>query len=568
MVSEDYARSAIPLAEKTVAIFGAGIAGLSAAHEFVKRGWTVSVYEPNPDAGGFFRSARVAGNGNMPTEYSWHGMGPWYHNVFDLLKQIAFDDEGSVFERALSRPIDFGVAPDEGKAVFDDSKSWMVDVRGMFRMTQLDRLCGAYLMIKTWTANRRSIERYSTLSAAEQWRKLLSPKAWSTFVSCFGPWIGSDWTHVSLHQAGLFFRRQLVTKPAHAHPADAEGPAWIQDARSGWLLLRGPSSEVWFDKWVRQLSESGVRFLFEETLHRFEFDGTRVTEAELVSGTRVHAALYVLATNPFAAADIVERNPALARLDQLCLFRPLVKGGPHTQVSFCIGFNETIRWPRKRCAVVLADSEFDLTIFAEEQVWAPGVELGAGVASLWTGTACVSSVPGRLYGLPLERCTKEQFIEEVKTQLLQCGSLDALIRDANNGRSLASFAFQKIEVWHEWTFSADGIRPRQPKWANTIYTQKFQPTQSTPLPNLLLAGAHTKTDADLWSIEAAVESGRRAAQVIEGDVVVLPQYRPTLLRFLGAVDDGLFAIHAPHVLDMILGAAVVAVSILLWVTLF
>ncbi len=554
--------------DKSVAIYGAGIAGLSAAHEFVKHGWHVSVYESNPTVGGFFRSARVAGNGNMPTEYSWHGMGPWYHNVFDLLKQIPFDDQGSVFDRALSRPIDFGVAPDHGKAEFDDSTGWIVDTRKMFRMTQLDRLRGAWVMMKTWASNRRSIEHYSTLNAAAQWRPALSSTAWATWVACFGPWIGSDWTHVSLHQAGLFFRRQLITRPGHNHPADAEGPAWVHKARSGWLLLRGPSNEVWFDKWVRHLGEEGVQFHCQETLRRFEYDGTRVVSGELESGTQAKAALHVLATNPFAAAEIIERTPALEVLDQLCLFKPLVKGGPHTQVSFCIAFQEFIHWPRERCAVVLADSEFNLTVFATEQAWAKDVERGDGVASLWTGTACVSNVPGRVYGLPVERCTKEQFIEEVKTQLLRCGSLDTLIRDANKGRSLGSFAVQKIEVWHEWNFSPDGIEPRQPKWANTIHTQRWQPTQRTPVPNLLLAGAHTRTDADLWSIEAAVESGRRAAKEVEPNVLVLPQYRPRILRLLGWLDDWSFKIHGPHVLEIFLAAVLVTIPVLAWIAIF
>lgn len=69
---------------RTVAVFGAGIAGLSAAHELARLGYQVRVFEADPDAGGFFRSARRPGDANMPTEYSWHGIGPWYHNVFDL----------------------------------------------------------------------------------------------------------------------------------------------------------------------------------------------------------------------------------------------------------------------------------------------------------------------------------------------------------------------------------------------------------------------------------------------------------------------------------------------------
>src|SRR5688500_16577339 len=103
---------------KTVAIYGAGIAGLTVAHELVRRGWRAAVYETNRDAGGFFRSARCRGDGNMPSEYSWHGFGPWYHNAFAVLREIAFDASGSVYDRGLSRPIDFGVAPDVGDAQF------------------------------------------------------------------------------------------------------------------------------------------------------------------------------------------------------------------------------------------------------------------------------------------------------------------------------------------------------------------------------------------------------------------------------------------------------------------
>lgn len=552
---------------RTVAIYGAGIAGLSAAHEFAKHGWQVSVYESNLEAGGFFRSARAAGDHNMPSEYSWHGLGPWYHNAFDLMREIPFDDKGCVYERALSRPVDFGVAPNVGAAQFDDAPGLFVDVCTMFRMTRRDRRRWAWLMLKTWVSNRRSLEYYSRLNAAEQWRPLLTPTGWSTWVACFGPWIGSDWTRVSLHQVGLFFRRQLITQPAHAHAADAEGPAWRQGARSGWLLLRGPSSEFWFDKWLAHLRTSGVQFHFSQKLHRLEFDGTQVTAALLDSGTRVDAAIHVLATNPFAAAEIIERTPELARLEQLRSFKPLIQDGPHTQVSFRIAFSEHILWPRKRCALVVADSEFNLTLFAEEQVWARSVDLGTGIESLWTGTSCVSSVPGQLYGLSVEQCTEAQFIEEVKAQLLRCEALDALIREANDGRPLASFAIRQIEVWHEWVFSPNGIRPRQPKWVNTVHTQAWLPTQATPVPNLVLAGAHTRTDADVWSIEAAVESGRRAARVIEPRVLILPQYQPAWLRVLGVLDDVLFRSGAPHVLDLLWITVATGLSVLVLVAI-
>jgi hypothetical protein len=163
----------------------------------------------------------------------------------------------------------------------------------------------------------------------------------------------------------------------------------------------------------------------------------------------------------------------------------------------------------------------------------------------------VSSVAGCVHGLPLEFCTKQQFIDEVQAQLLRCGSIDTLIRQANDGRGLASFPIVRVEVWHEWIFSPDGISGGEPKWVNSTRTQPFQPTQATPVVNLVLAGAHTRTAADVWSIEAAVESGRRAAQLVEPDVTVIAQHKPAWLRRLGRIDDRLYQFRAPHLLDLV-----------------
>ncbi len=551
---------------KSVAVFGAGIAGLSAAHEFVRLGYDVSVYEADSEAGGFYRSGRIPGDGNMPSEYSWHGMGPWYHNTFDLMHQIPFDESGSLYDRGLSRPIAFCVAPDNGKAAF---YSGLFHLPKMFQLGRWEGVRWAWLLIKTFASDCRSREHYSKLNAADQWKPLLSERGWRLWRATFGPWIGSDWTNVSLHQAGQFFLKQLTTKPTHPHKADDEGPAWTHGARDGWLLLRGPSSECWFDRWVSYLKKHGVQFFWQEPLSKLDYDGTAITAAQVGSGASVKAGVYVLATTPFAAVNILERTPSLADQEQLRLFRPLTQSGPHTQVGFRIAFSMKINWPRERTAVVIAESEFNLTLFAQEQVWRTDVALGDGVKSVWTGTACVASVPGRLYGLPLTKCTKDQFTKEVIAQLSSCDGLDLLVKEANNGRSWESFPIVRIEVWHEWLFSPDGITSAKPKWVNTTKTQPNQPTQATPVPNLVLAGAHTRTEADVWSIEGAVESGRRAARAIEPSVKVLPQYVSPCLRVIHAVDNACFAIGAPHVFDLLLFAGAIAlVAVLMLVALW
>ncbi len=532
---------------KSIVIFGAGIAGLSAAHELAQLGYSVSVYEATDQPGGFFRSSRLSQN-NMPTEYSWHGMGPWYHNTFDLMQHIPFNEKGSIYDLALSRPLDFGIFPDTDKAQFYVG---LKSIPEMFRMSTWEFIKWSYLMLKTWTSNNRSKIKYDKINAAQAWKPLLKDKAYKAWRSCFGPWFGSDWPKVSLQTTGEFFKKQLTSKPPHPHKADQDGPAWTQDAGIGWLLLKGPSSEYWFNPWVKYLKEKGVKFFWEKALTKLEFDGATIIAA-FCGGKNIQGEIYILALNPFITADILSENPALEEQEELKLFKPLIQGGPHTQVSFRLAFSEKIKFPRVRTAIVVSDSEFNLTLFAEEQVWDKEVDLGQNIRSLWTGTSCISSVPGRIYHKPVNTCTKEEFIEEVKAQIFSCGALNDLIKEANNGRGLKEFPLIKIEVWREWEFSSAGIKPLQPKWVNTTNTQAYLPTQKTPVSNLFLAGAHTKTQAQVWSIEGAVESGRRAAKSIDDRVKVIDQYIPLWIKSLSKVDDILYAIKAPQFIDTIL----------------
>lgn len=543
------------LKDNKVAVFGGGIAGLTVAHELSKKGYIVTVYESNPDAGGFFRSAIRKEDKNTPSEYSWHGFGPWYHNVYDIMKQIPFDDESSVYDRSLSRPISYGLVPD--KIPKEYNEQYVFDMFKGFNMTSLSRVRWSWLMLKTWASNRRSNEVYALKNASEAWKPKMSTRAWKNWRSVFGPWIGSEWSRVSLHHAGLFFRKNVFSGKKHDHPADNEGEAWTQGSNDGWLLMRGPSSDFWFAKWVAHLQNIGVIFHWETSLNELLYDGDVIVGAVLSSGETVTAEKYVLAINPFAAAEIISKNDELQNVDQLKLFKLLISDGPHTQVSFQIAFSEKIAWTRPRSAFVLSDSEFNITLFAQEQVWSKDQNLGAGVKSLWTGTICAATVPGKIYGLPVEKCTKAQFIEEIKAQVIGCEGLSYLIEQANDGRELKDFNIVRVQVWNEWDFSTEGIEPKQPKWVTSYTTQPFIPTQATPIDNLILAGAHTKTDADIWSIEGAVESGRRAAKIIDPDVDVIREYKPLLLRLVASIDDIFFHFRLPHVLTIGFAGAVI-----------
>ena len=536
---------------KRIAVFGAGIAGLTVAHELVALGHEVTIYEAAEEAGGFFRSARLPEHDGMPSEYSWHGLGPWYHNTFAVMREIPSGRGGSVYDDELSRPMTFGIAPDRVGGMLSDAD--VFDGERMYRMSARDRFWRAWLLAKTWLSDKRSRERYGALNASEAWRRYLSRPAWLSWRGVFGPWVGSDWTNVSLHTVGAFFFKNVFPGAEHEHAADASGPAWRHGGSAEWLLLRGPSSEAWFDRWVDHLTRKEVRFRFRTALERLGFDGLSITHATVIDhglSREVAADAYVLATTPFAAADVLERTPQLAAMPELSRFDPLTRRGPHAQISFRIAFSEPIRWPRERAAVVVGDSPWNLTLFAQEQAWHEETSLGDGVRSLWTGTACACTVPGTVYGLPAIECTKEQFVDEILAQLAACKGLDVVLRMENAGRGLADFERLRVEVWHEWRFSPSGIGGGQPKFVNDTTTQPHHPDQRTPVANLALAGAHTRTQADLWSIEGAVESGRRAARLFDPRVPLVEQRVPWPFRFARSLDNALYRVCLPHLLDV------------------
>ena len=82
---------------KSVIIFGAGIAGLSTAHELIQLGYAVSVYEATDQPGGFFRSSRLPQD-NMPSEYSW--------SVSFSVSRSGSNPASGVFDNSFSTSLD------------------------------------------------------------------------------------------------------------------------------------------------------------------------------------------------------------------------------------------------------------------------------------------------------------------------------------------------------------------------------------------------------------------------------------------------------------------------------
>jgi hypothetical protein len=95
MLKSEIRRVGMARGRGQVIIMGGGVAGLSAAHELRRRGYTgkILLFESLGAIGGVARSSSVPGTGTsrteaLPTEYSWRGLGSQYTTMHTLLREI------------------------------------------------------------------------------------------------------------------------------------------------------------------------------------------------------------------------------------------------------------------------------------------------------------------------------------------------------------------------------------------------------------------------------------------------------------------------------------------------
>ncbi|HEX7704198.1 MAG TPA: FAD-dependent oxidoreductase, partial [Kofleriaceae bacterium] len=81
------------MASPSVIVIGGGVAGLTAAHELIERGFQVDVYEARPTWGGKARSQPVVGTGtggrkDLPGEHGFRFYPRFYTHVIDTMSRI------------------------------------------------------------------------------------------------------------------------------------------------------------------------------------------------------------------------------------------------------------------------------------------------------------------------------------------------------------------------------------------------------------------------------------------------------------------------------------------------
>jgi uncharacterized protein with NAD-binding domain and iron-sulfur cluster len=542
---------------KRIIIFGGGIAGLTVAHELLNKGYDVTLIEKDSLLGGMAQSRREK-NGT-PSEHSWRGYAPFYKNTFELLRKIP-DKDKTVYDN-LTIPIDFYLMRDKVASYKPE-------------LDNLDYIVVGYHGLKYLLSSNRREEYYETKLIPLLDDKLSADGYDHLVEFIIGPGLGMEKKDVSYGHLFRVISLQILNQEEYEHVHDDPNIGeYHHQAKNGWHVMNQPTNEAWFDPWKKYLISKGLKLYLNTQLVKLNKHDNKITSCVVNNGTEnrnIQADDYVVCVNPFAAEKIF----AHSKMNDLKIEHNLLnKNTTSNQISFRLGFDKKIKFPKKNIAFVMADSEFNITMYPQESHWIKGTNLdGDGsIKSLWSGTIIQAYNKSKKYNMKAIELTRKELIDDIINQILRSKSFQKLIYD-NNEFNLTKDDISYTELWHEWSHNGKEQEQINKKWVNNIYNERYRPDQRTKYDNLFIAGAHTKTSVNIWSMEGAIESAKIATNLVldkenDKDVHVITHEHtdPLYIRFFQTIDDALYAIYLPNIVDLfILVIIILVVLLIIW----
>ncbi len=509
-----------------VIILGGGVAGMSAAHELVERGFEVIVLERRDVAGGKARSLQVSDEGDrqsghqlagdavgpvghrLPGEHGFRFFPGFYKHVIDTMGRIPSFDGRMVADHLV---------PTTRMAVTQYGKPTFV-VPMVFPRTPND----AGVLLRDILAAFGPIAELTPEEFA-----FFGARLWQVLTSCGERRLAEYerinwWDFVGAEQRSKPYQkflavgltRSLVASKARRASARTIGDIFVQlmltvlDPTGGSTdrVLDGPTNLVWIDPWLAYLKSRGAHYHTKSEVEDILCDKGRITGVTVnQNGKRalVHGDHYIAALPLERIAPLLNRAP-LAAAPELANLRTLV---PNVEWMNGVQFYLHRDVPTAHGHVIHIDSEWALTSISQLQFWrnVPPEQFGdSDVRGIISVDVSDWTAPGG-DGRAAMHCTREEAVRETWRQLKNSINAEQeLLRD---------------EDLHSWfldpDIDTDAARPGvlqnlEPLLVNLVNTWALRPEATTAIPNLFLASDYVRTYTDLATMEGANEAARRA----------------------------------------------------------
>ncbi len=535
-----------------IIILGGGVAGMSAAHELIERGFEVVVLERGEIAGGKARSVPVVDEGpqtsghqladnggsiehRLPGEHGFRFFPGFYKHVVDTMRRTPSFDGRKVADhlapttrvgftqygkKTLVVPTVFPHRPDDAGAVLRDI---LMSFGPITDLTPDDlAFFGARLWQILTSCKERRLGEYERTS-------------WWDFV-------GAEQRSASYQKflaAGI--TRSLVAAKARKASTRTIGDVFVQlmltilnpSAGSTDRVLDGPTNLVWINPWLAYLESSGVRYVKDAQIEEILCEGGRITgvavrqggKRTIVRGDHYLSALPIECIASMMNSRLLAADPSLVNLRALAANVEWMNG-----VQFYLRRDT----PTTHGHVIHIDTEWALTSVSQLQFWrnVPPKFFGdSDVHGILSVDVSDWTAPGT-NGRPAMQCSREEVVRETWNQLK---------RSINGGAEIL-----RDEDLHSWFLDSDikndparrgYLANVEPLLVNLVDTWALRPGATTSIPNLFLASDYVRTHTDLATMEGANEAARRAVNGLLDAVKfsgarceVWPLYEPEILQ--------------------------------------
>jgi hypothetical protein len=483
-----------------ICILGAGIGGLTTAHELAKHPqYEIHVYERNDKVGGQSRSVTLPG-GDVSL-YCWHVIGNGYINLISILKEIRSYDGRTVLNHL--KPIEqyiYGrstkeegnkykrefITPFITKRNFKEFIEGIKSVGSDITYKDIYYISRAYIIANI--ASEKRLEKYDSIKW-KTYMKELSPEAQKWIIDSTSIYIGMDYDKLSAHTILNLLQKNICSRQI--------------DSRYTFFSFDGPISDVWFDPWVDYLNYRGVQFHFGESIEKIRCNDeeNKIVSIKTSREDEVKSDIFVNSLPIESFAQTLQNNSSVKnRYQQLSWYSQQIQ----TQVTYY--FNQEINIS-KPVILIFPDTTWCLMIRAEGPLWNNNI-LSVGIG-IWDR-------PGIMYNKAAIRCTREEIAQECWEQLKTADGLMKSLKLAD-GTSLLYLDTPRWNIWDSFDYDCkeDLFLTSEPKFSNNCYTLKLRPhTVDEKYNNLRHATAYTRTETNIFNMESAAEAGIKAVESI------------------------------------------------------
>lgn len=541
-----------------IIICGAGIGGLTVAHEIAKRGYKVIIYERNEQIGGLARSKYASiGLHNYPVEYSWRVYGTGYRNLLRILSEIPLrkSKNKSVHDNLVKART--YIFPRKGKRELIFSKEKNINNTNF----DLGSIESFKILNKIFYCLTMSKSRMDSLDSLK-WNdfcKDLSIESKKYIVKLWGPVLGMDPTYMSFPVVARFVGILLARYTGLANSVN---------------LLNKPTNDGWFDEWSAYLEKTG-----NVVIHR----QCEITKLSLNNGiidkvtihdhknkkTIINTADFIIcAMDVEAISKIVQQNKKLMADNNLNNITKLSNVCYQIQLSVQIFLNDEIEYPTLESPILyFPDSPWALIIEPQAKVWKLTYSTDPRVKSVLSVGICQTDKPGIVHKKPFTKCNKKEIRDEVTAQIQQSYKFSKI--KMKKGGKFSNDNILVFYIWDSFSFNNKGgeINIWEPKFSNNAGSLPLMPNIIGGTKNLLFATGYTKTNRYIYSMESAAEAGINCANEIfrlSGDGKRIKTFKlirsNVLLLPLTTIDHLLFTLKIPH-LGKLVGNSVILLII-------